>query len=184
MKKVCGTSKGFTLIELLVVVAIIGTLAAILVPAIIGAHRTAVVAKARQEMSDIRGAVLQYFDEYDRMPVPATQRHGNGDICFGHGGNGNSQVLDILLNLSGNGDPDVNVKNITFLTLEARSLKNYNEALQLNDPWGNPYEIYLDLDFDDRITSVGDVSELRTKVGVYSKGIDGKADTKDDLQTW
>ena len=57
MRRAHDRSRGFTLIELLVVISIIGLLAAILVPAIVGAVNSAKHSRAMRQVSDLDGAI-------------------------------------------------------------------------------------------------------------------------------
>lgn len=183
MKKQESQRRGFTLIELLVVITIIGLLAAIIVPAINGAFRTAKKARAMQQCKDLQGACQRYFSEYNRMPVPQGVKHGNGDKSYG---DDNKAVVDILILADGLANrTTVNPRNIRFLDLDAKTQEAYedNKNKGLLDPWGEAYQILLDMDFDDRI-SAGGVEEFKAKVGVRCAGPDGKWDTKDDIKTW
>ncbi len=183
MKKQESQRLGFTLIELLVVIAIIGLLAAIIVPSINGAFRTAKKARAMQHCKDLQGACQRYFSEYNRMPVPKGTKHGDADKSWG---DDNRDVVDILILADDLKDPEiVNPRSIRFLDMDAKTLEEYGDKGVFRDPWGTPYEIFLDLDFDDTI-EVSGTDAFKAKVGVRSAGPDGKWDTdpKDDIKTW
>ncbi|MBR3505633.1 MAG: hypothetical protein IKO02_01130, partial [Lentisphaeria bacterium] len=69
----------------------------------------------------------------------------------------------------------------------------YDESKGILDPWGRPYQVILDVDYDGKIkNSVQAVSavnkvnnrsgqDLRTKVAVYSFGVDEKDKEATDL---
>src|ERR1051326_1142663 len=61
--------RGFTLIDLLVVIAIIGVLAALLVPAALRMKTTARIRSARIEVSEIDHAIHAYETDYNGFPV-------------------------------------------------------------------------------------------------------------------
>lgn len=68
-----GRQSGFTLIEIMVVVIIIGILAAIVAPNVIGRVDDARIAAAKSDISTIEGALKMY--RLDNFVYPATQ-HG------------------------------------------------------------------------------------------------------------
>ena len=172
---------GFTLVELLTVIAIIGILAAMLLPVLAAVKVRAQMAKAKLEAQDIVTAIQHYDSIYGRFPVSAAAQNaaaaGNGDFTYGgtfqkpdgtpYGlGQGvwstnNSEVIAILMNLT-------NYPNGSGATANINYQKNPQQTIFLNahmsgdtnspgvgtdlvyrDPWGNPYIITMDLNYDE-----------------------------------
>ncbi len=68
MKRFRYGEKGFTLIELLIVVAILGILAAVIVPNLAGFLSTGQAAAANTEVANVETAALAYYADNDAWP--------------------------------------------------------------------------------------------------------------------
>ncbi|MEX0766265.1 MAG: type II secretion system protein [bacterium] len=66
------TQAGFTLIELLVVVAILGILAAVLIPNFVRARASSILATCQLDMRTVAVALDLYYNEHEVYPAPAS----------------------------------------------------------------------------------------------------------------
>jgi len=232
---------GFTLVELLTVISIIGILAALLLPVLAAVKKHALMTKAHLEAVDIATAIQAYDSAYGRFPVSANAQAAAGTNDFTYGGTfqtpggsftvgtagyltNNSEVVAILMDLT-------NYPNGSGPTANMNYVKNPQQTIFLNahmsgdtsspgvgtdlvyrDPWGNPYIITMDLNYDEMCedafyettaVSGGGLNGLilapdgnyayRGKVMVWSAGPDGRIDptapanqgaNKDNILSW
>jgi prepilin-type N-terminal cleavage/methylation domain-containing protein len=167
----------FTIVEMLVVIAIIGILAALLLPVLAGAKKAAQKKQAAVEISQIVGAIQQYDSVYGRFPVSSAAQAaaGTGDFTYGavfQTPNGsinllnmtypmsNCEVIAILMNFTNypNGGMTINTnyqknpQQTIFLNAKMSgdpTLPGVGPDLVYRDPWGNPYVISMDLNYDE-----------------------------------
>jgi prepilin-type N-terminal cleavage/methylation domain-containing protein len=134
----------FTLIELLIVIAIIAVLAGLGFGAVQGAMGSAKRAQARNDVNQVAAAVKAYTLEYGRLPEAGNE----------------------IAELTGD-----NPKKIVFLEPKmagGKPPKNGLSGDELLDPWGNAYKIYLDDDYDNKVSYLGE--DFFTTVVVESQG--------------
>ena len=227
--------RAFTLVELLVVIAIIGILAAMLLPALAAAKEAAKKAKAKTEMGSIVTAINAYDQDYSRFPVSTAVQTAAGED-FTYGGSllatttppfpmidqtNNAEVIAILMDITDttvtavNANHQKNPKQVKYLNatqVSDNTLPGVGTDLVYRDPWGNPYVISMDLNYDDvcedsfyklPAVSGGGLNGLvqqadghygsRSKVMVWSAGSDRKVDStvkanqgvnKDNVLSW
>jgi prepilin-type N-terminal cleavage/methylation domain-containing protein len=170
------SSKRFTLIELLIVIAIIGILAGLVFPALGVVRNNAKKSKASSECQSLKTAIIMYESEFSCWPAKAS---GSSDALVS-----SSDYVQMCKILTGE-----NSKKMVFYEVGV----GYDENKGILDPWGRPYQVILDVNFDgkidNKVQAVNSVSkvngrsgqDLRTKVAVYSFGVDEKDKDKNDL---
>jgi prepilin-type N-terminal cleavage/methylation domain-containing protein len=197
-----GKMSAFTLIELLVVIVIIAVLLGLAFPAFRGVQNQAKKAQARNDLMQIVTAVSAYYAEYGKYPLtPATP----ADTTYG-ATTANEQLFNELRSVTALQNP----RAIVFLS--PPDVKDANKPRagigsapgmvgRYFDPWGKPYLIRVDTDYDNQIINPyaqnAGASALRSGVIAWSFGPDALSQStspapsdkntgtnKDDVISW
>jgi prepilin-type N-terminal cleavage/methylation domain-containing protein len=183
-------ASGFTLIELLVVIAIIAILAGLGFPAVQGALQSGKKAQALNDLQQITMAVRAFELEYGRLPTVDGQAEFSAD---------NDKLMNVLRGTADAGSQlEMNPRRVAFIEPKiAKGLKGgIGSDGKFYDPWGTPYKILLDENYDNKIdnfySSGAGFPTLNFKVIAASAGPDtafgdGNKDAgtaKDDILSW
>jgi prepilin-type N-terminal cleavage/methylation domain-containing protein len=165
---------GFTLVELLVVISIIAILAALLLPVVSRVQVSALKNKAKLEAQSIATAVEGYDSAYGRFPVSSGTQTAAGTNDFTYGGSGLANAGFASVDTTNNAEVIAILTDITtysngLQTVDFSHVKNPQQTKFLNphfsgdtsspgvgtdlvyrDPWGNPYIITMDLNYDEQ----------------------------------
>ena len=148
------SARAFTLIELLVVIVIIAVLMGLAFPVFQGVQNQTRRAQARNDLMQIVSAVSAYYAEYGRYPLtPATP--ADTTYCITPT---NEQLFNELRSVAAMQNP----RAIVFLS--PRDVKDGNKPRagissapattgQYFDPWGKPYMVRIDTDYDNQVTN-------------------------------
>jgi prepilin-type N-terminal cleavage/methylation domain-containing protein len=201
--------RGFTLIEILVVIAIIAVLAGVGFSAGNAAIQKAKKTTALNTCESIESAVNQFYSEYGYMPVTGL----NADVTYktdSTDANG-VQLLTVILGYE-TAAPILNTRGIKFLSVPSGKKVGaaggrdglistsvgspaVTTVIGLYDPWGGPYRIRLDGDYDEAVTPDETgmnpaVTLSGRRVAVWSEGADSAENhntggtSADDVKTW
>ena len=155
-----SSCKRFTLIEMLVVIAIIVILAGLVFPALGLARQNARKSKANSECQSLKTAIIMYESEFSCWPVSvSSSKEGQALSDSDY-----KQMCKYLIGENG--------KKMVFYEVGVDYDENGNGIL---DPWGIPYQVILDADFDGKIANSNNVKTiadktLHTRVAVFSFG--------------
>lgn len=156
MKRSSSINKGFTLVELLVVIAIIGVLATLLLLQLGGARAKARDGKRISDISQLRVAIEQYFDD-NSGSYPALSLYDASDPLKPYLGTGRMATTTDPLDQAQYGyssAPAVSGKIIRYQVWA--ELENGNPALKT----------------DDDITTTGWTARSTGRMGVLTNGGD------------
>ena len=177
----------FTLIELLIVIVIIAVLAGVAFPVTAMVMDAARNAEAKNEVRNIANAISMYELEYGRLPLPAGSG-GDMELATDNG--------TLMAVLSGENVDDLNPKEKVFY--EGKQAKGIEQELPtggiygsgqrvfLADPWGGPYYVMIDADYDGKLTGIPGMEgeELRKKVAVWSEGKISEEGEASPVEKW
>lgn len=197
--------KNFTIIELLVVISVIAILMGILLPAVNSVRKHAKITQAKSEMSAIKTAIKNFEAQYGFYPYYNLSSKDDDAICV-------DNQFDILIeNLTYIDGPDVDSDpHYNTITKEYDNpcksyipfVTSYN-TFQMNprkvrfidvksdyvtngyrDPWGKPYVVYIDSNYDGKVEVGSDT--LHGDVFIYSSGQNmlNEGGIGDDVVAW
>ncbi len=139
--KINKYSNGFSLIELIIVIAIIGILAAVVIPNMIGTTDQAHQANVDAVGGAIRSGVEMYFS--DKLAKGGTGSYPHATKTADHGGTGDQDILSFLLKAyddskwtSSDCNYDFSDTTIAGVTIAAGELSNVPAVEILYDPDG------------------------------------------------
>lgn len=188
-----NSSSAFTIIELLVVITIIVILMALLFPAYRAVQDQAKRTQAKNDLAQLVTAVNAFYTEYGKYPL-ATDDATITD-------NANLFYSLRAVASGANANDAVNPKKIVFISPPdvkdtTRPRSGIGSNGQNYDPWGNPYLLAMDGNYDDQIanpyTNNAGSAQLRLGVIAWSKGRDGltaagdkkATNNDDDVISW
>ena len=189
----------FTLIELLVVISIIAVLMGLAFPAFQGVQNSARRTQAKNDLVQIVTAVNAFYTEYGKYPIPGAAP--GDEYTVGLASNTTKALFDALRGL----DATFNPRQIEFIkppdakdTAAPRGGMGPPAEGQFYDPWGKPYVISIDADYNNEVSNpysanAGATPKLRAGVIAWSLGKDkatqagadkNMGTNKDDVISW
>jgi prepilin-type N-terminal cleavage/methylation domain-containing protein len=179
---------GFTLIEMLVVIAIIAILAGILLPVLASAKEKARVAQAKTEVRNFAAAIVAYQGDQSVYPTSADDPNAKNAQDATYTTNATAVIILLDLDTPPNEGHRRNPQKHVYLNAKMvnnTSLPGISRIDNIfRDPWGRPYIITLDLDYDNKCHDSILNIDVPAPVLVWSLGRDGQAKTKDDVTSW
>lgn len=140
-------TQGFTLIELLIVIAILGGLAAVLLPQVFGVNQAANEATTESNMVMLEGGINRFVQEYGLVPPDDLKPIDRIEAKWKAGDNGRNTGIESLvcfLSLSQKGGLDLTPIANQLVNTDGDQhgadlvLLRRSERLEVADPWGTP----------------------------------------------
>lgn len=185
----------FTLVEMLVVIGIIGILAGIAIPVVLKMKDKGKETQARADINAIMLAIKQYEADYGTLPWISKSSPAEDTIIkvpFNNDEDDNktkdyNSLMQVLTTMDKNGNPytDANPKRVRYLDLPVQKIKDVDnkEGFFKLDPWKRRYCIFLDTNYDGKVTVPG-FGDLMGKVFIYSYGAGDKDLQKNYITSW
>ena len=138
-------NRAFTLIELLVVIGIIAILLGFIFPVFQGVQDRAKKVQAKNDLTQIVTAVNAYYTEYGKYPI------ATDDATLD-----NTKTANLFNTLRAIGTTE-NTRQIVFISppedaSQANPKGKVGNTGLFCDPWGQPYKIAIDGNYDNQIT--------------------------------
>jgi type II secretory pathway pseudopilin PulG len=144
---------------LLVVIAIIAILVGFFVPTLFGIFERAKKVQAKNDLTQIVNAVNAFYTEYGKYPIATS----GADVTFPSGGTTN-EVLFKELRACQAGQPScpnqasVNTRQIVYISPRVLGTAPVRSGIasddgQFYDPWQTPYNVTIDGNYDNQITT-------------------------------
>ena len=213
--------QNFTLVELLTVIAVIAILAGILLPALGMVKESAKLNKALTEAKSIHMAIKSFYNDYKYLPAKDASGGKTNDVVICNAAANTAVGVPASLTADGTLHNDY-LKLFDVLccssTVSGTAENISDDALKFNsakkkyltpakdyyssdasskgyrDPWGRPYIIYLDTNYDGKIENVNSNFKVPNNtvvdiVAVVSLGrngetIDSKIKVEDLAASW
>src|SRR4029077_12605913 len=175
--------RAFTLIELLVVIAIIAILVGLLFPAFKAVQNQARSTQAKNDLTQIVNAVNAFYTDYGKYPIVTADTIITSSST--------PTQADIMCTLRAitcglNTANAINTRQIAFISpsyVKNDTVGNRRSGVsptdnQYYDPWGKPYLIEIDGNYDNAVANpytanAGATPNLSIGVIAWSLGIDG-----------
>jgi prepilin-type N-terminal cleavage/methylation domain-containing protein len=177
--------RAFTLIELLVVIAIIAILVGLLFPAFKAVQNQARQTQAKNDLTQIVNAVNAFYTEYGKYPVATDDSTitNNSGVMY------TLRADPTTLNGNPNANNALNTRQIVFInppyvkndTAGSRRSGVSPTDGQYYDPWGTPYVIKIDGNYDNQLANPYSLNAGPTTLAIgviaWSFGTDGLSDS-------
>lgn len=176
-------ARGFTLVELLVVIVIIGILTGILLPVGHQVMKSMRKTTASKTATELRTALTNYYTEYRKFP-PIQQGSGSGDVEI-KTDSSNGLITALMAVKGASATEELNRRGEQFFTTKKAKkqggpgINGKSPPFSLLDPWGKPYLVSFDSNYDDQLEvperKTGNGTEIiYTTVAVWSWGPNGE----------
>ena len=154
-----------------------------------GPIKKAEVTSARVTMANLAIAIDAFYEEYQALPLGSKATVDTTVTTVGKKG---SPFMASLLGLKS--AQDENPKRMAFFESKMAKKKKdglarFENGADLYDPWGKPYQVHLNYDYDNQLRSpIGNEIIFERRALIWSTGPDGKSGTpetdKDNVYSW